>query len=49
MSVLSRFQKREKRALFDANQFPQPLTIVSAITFTGIVFLAVCLFTEKPA
>ena len=49
MSVFSRFQMRKKWALFDANQFPQPLAVVSAITFTRIVFFAVCLFTEKSA
>ena len=49
MPVFSWLQKREKWALFYANQIPQPLAIVSAITFTGIVFFAVCLFTEKSA
>ena len=49
MSVFSRFQMRKKWALFDANQFPQPLAVVSAITFARIVFFAVCLFTEKSA
>lgn len=49
MSVFLRFQVREKRALFYANQFPQPLAIVSAITFAGIVFFTVCLFTKKTA
>ena len=36
MSVFSRFQMRKKWALFDANQFPQPLAIMSAITFAGV-------------
>ena len=49
MSVFSRFQMRKKWALFDANQFPQPLAIMSAITFAGIVFFTVCLFAEKSA
>lgn len=49
MSVFSRFQMRKKWALFDANQFPQPLAVVSAITFARIVFFTVCLFTEKSA
>ena len=49
MSVFPWLQKREKWALFGANQFPQPLAVVSAITLTGIVFFAVCLFTEKSA
>lgn len=49
MPVFSWFQKCEKWALFGANQFPQPLAVVSAITFTEIVFFAVCLFTEKSA
>ena len=49
MSVFSRFQMRKKWALFGANQFSQPLAVVSAITFARIVFFAVCLFTEKSA
>ena len=49
MSVFSRFQMRKKWTLFGANQFPQPLAIMSAITFARIVFFAVCLFTEKSA
>ena len=49
MTVFSWFQKREKWTLFGTYQFPQPLAIVSAITFAGIVFFAVCLFTEKTA
>lgn len=49
MSVFSRFQMRKKWALFSANQFPQPLAVVSAITFARIVFFAVCLFAEKSA
>lgn len=49
MSVFSRFQMRKKWALFDANQFPQPLAVMSAITFARIVFFTVCLFAEKSA
>ena len=49
MPVFSRFQMRKKWALFDANQFPQPLAVMSAITFARIVFFTVCLFAEKSA
>ena len=49
MPVFSRFQMRKKWALFDANQFPQPLAVVSAITFARVVFFTVCLFAEKSA
>lgn len=49
MSVFSRFQMRKKWALFDTNQFPQPLAIMSAITFARIVFFTVCLLAEKSA
>lgn len=49
MTIFSWFQKRKKWALFGTNQFPQPLAVMSAITFTVIVFFAVCLFTEKSA